>query len=184
MTHLYELTIQYKAIRDAIEADEGLMTDEQMEALLDIECGTDEKVANTVRLMEELALSADSCDTAAAKLIKKRNARRNKIEWLRRYLLNELIGQDRMSAGDDTHGATRVPGRLSVADLPDGHDLEGIPDEYLEFKTLAKLKKKMVLDAAKDDEDTAPLLGNLPSGGALEFGGCVIKRGPESLKVK
>lgn len=186
MAKLYELTEQHEQLLRQIEMQDGEMTQEQMEAMLESDEAIDIKAANTAKLIGELELLATGCKDEADRLVKKKKSHEKHIAWLKEYLLLNLTLAEKESAGDATHTVSTRRGALKVDDLEVIDNIPKIPPgllHHITTKTAISMDKKAVLAEAKENEETRAKLDALAEGEAIDYKGATIRRGGKSLRI-
>jgi len=89
---LYQLTERYNVIRDMLDQDVEYITQEEInESLKAIEDEIGDKVANIGKLVLELKADIDSIRKEETRLATRRSGYAGKMEWLKNYLLTEML---------------------------------------------------------------------------------------------
>ena len=137
MTRLYELTERYRAIGNMLE-DECITRDEIKISLQAIEDEFGDKVSTLGKFVLELKSTTEAIKTEEDRLLKRRQAISSNIEWLKNYILVEMLATGILKIKRDVV-------TVSVQDNPPSVeliDLEQVPEEYVkiipEVKVLAK----------------------------------------------
>ena len=90
MTKLYELTERYRAIGNMLE-DEYITKDEIKASLQAIEDEFGDKVSTLGKFVLELKSTIEAIKTEEDRLLKRRQAISNNIEWLKNYMFMEML---------------------------------------------------------------------------------------------
>ena len=128
MAKFYELTEQYKTIRDMLDGDlEYITRDEIVFTLFNIEDDIRLKIGSIGKLVLELKSDIVAVKTEEERLAKRRQGYNSKMEWLKLYLLAEMTKTNIMKIKEDVIS-------VSVQDSPPSVeviDIEEIPEAYI-----------------------------------------------------
>lgn len=166
MTHLYQLSQDYRVLSEAIEADE-LQEDALKQQLAEIKTQFQDKAVNIGKLVLSLESDASVIETEMARLAKRKATVDNRKEWLKSYLLNEMCvaGVDKVK-GDILNVFLRTnPPSVQVVN-PDQ-----IPAEF------------MRVIPERREVDKLRILATFKSNGEI-VQGCEIVRDRKSLVIK
>ncbi|MEG1620225.1 MAG: siphovirus Gp157 family protein [Eubacterium sp.] len=87
---LYEITDIYNGVLEAIDNDE--CTSEEMKEALDIiEADFYDKADNTACIIKDLLSDIEGIKTEQQALMARRKTAENRLEWLKKYLSNEML---------------------------------------------------------------------------------------------
>lgn len=124
-TTLYELTSKYRTIESML--DNEFITGEEIQASLDnIKEQIGDKVESIAKIILSLKGDVKSVEAETERLVKRTQGMNNHIEWLKNYLLTEMISSN-------TYKVKRDLVTVSVADNPPSVEvvnLDLIPTEY------------------------------------------------------
>lgn len=124
-TKLYKLTDRYIAIEGMLDSD--IATREEIQASLDdIKEQIGDKVENIAKIVLSLKGSIEAIKAEEDRLATRKSGMMGKIEWLKNYLLTEMVSTSTLKVKRDLL-------TVAVADNPPSIevvDLELIPAEY------------------------------------------------------
>ena len=125
MSKLYELTDRYKAIEGMLDSD--IATKEEIqESLNNIKEQIADKVENIAKIVLQQKASIEAIKAEEDRLAKRKEATQNNMEWLKSYLLIEMVTSNTLKVKRDLLTVT-------VADNPPSVEvvnLDLIPAEY------------------------------------------------------
>jgi len=126
MTRLYELTEQYRSIENMLE-DEYITKDEIKTSLQAIEDEFGDKVSTLGKFVLELKSTAGAIKTEEDRLLKRRQAIVSNIEWLKNYMLMEMLATGILKVKRDvvTVSVQNSPPSVELTDF------EQIPEQYV-----------------------------------------------------
>ena len=141
MTKLYELTDQYKTIEGMFES-EFVTREEIQETLKSIKEEIGGKVESIAKIVLSQKASIEAIKAEEDRLSRRREAMHNNMEWLKVYLLNEMVATNTLKVKRDLLS-------VAVADNPPSVeivDLDLIPEEYRQVipETWQPNKKSMI----------------------------------------
>ena len=128
MTRLYELTDRYKTIEGMLDRDiEYISQDEIKETLANIKDDIEDKVASIGKIVLELKSDIESVKIEEDRLAKRRSGFTSKMEWLKLYLLAEMVSTNTLKVKKDVISVS-VQNNPPSAELI---DLELVPEQYV-----------------------------------------------------
>ena len=141
---LYEIK---KEILELLQDDDMDMTDPQVIARLTaIKMEREEKISNIARLYKSLEAEADAIEGEAKKQNDRAKSKRNKAEWLRRYLSANYIFE---TPFEDQYCKVSFRKSESV-DVFKG--IDEIPEQFVRTKITKEPDKTAIKDAIKAGE--------------------------------
>jgi len=126
MTKLYELTERYRTIENMLE-DEYITKDEIKTSLQAIEDEFGDKVSTLGKFVLELKSTTEAIKIEEDRLLKRRQAIVSNIEWLKNYMLTEMLAIDILKIKRDVVTVSVQDNPPSVELL----DLEQVPKQYV-----------------------------------------------------
>ena len=126
MTRLYELTEQYRVIENMLE-DEYITKDEIKTSLQAIEDEFGDKVSTLGKFVLELKSTTEAIKTEEDRLLKRRQAISSNIEWLKNYILVEMLSINILKVKRDVVTVS-VQNSLPSVELL---DFEQVPEDYV-----------------------------------------------------
>ena len=128
MTKLYALTDRYKVIEGMLDREiENISQEEIVQTLANIEDEFDDKVCSIGKLVLELKSDAESVRAEEDRLARRRSAFTNKMEWLKNYLLTEMLATNIFKVKQDVISVS-IQNNPPSAELI---DLELVPEQYI-----------------------------------------------------
>jgi len=149
---LYELSERYQRILDAIEDQEGELTEEQLTELLDVEGGFRSKVESVAKFIKSLTCDADAIKAERKRLADRKGTLDKRIEWLKRYLLEALRATDTTKVKGELLSVSRRKAPVSCEVV----NTDEIPDEFKEEVIDVKVDKKAIITRFKVLGDAIP----------------------------
>ena len=157
---LYELTNEYKALTSLLESDDNIEEEKQVRNLLnEITTQLNVKAENIAKLILSLNADMETIDSEVKRLVQRKTSLNNKIEYLKSYLLEELV----KAQVDKIKGSVV---NISIRNNPPSCnilDFEKIPTEY---------KREI---PAKWEADKSKILTNFKTTGEIIDGVEIIK---------
>jgi len=128
MTQLYKLTERYKAIEDMLDREiEYISRDEIEETLANIKDDIEDKVASIGKIVLELKSDIDSVKVEEDRLAKRRSGFTSKMEWLKLYLLAEMVSTNTLKVKKDVISVSVQNNPPSVELI----DIDEVPKQYI-----------------------------------------------------
>jgi len=128
MAKLYQLTDRYKAIEDMLDREiEYISQDEIKETLANIKDDIEDKVASIGKIVLELKSDIESVKAEEDRLAKRRSGFTSKMEWLKLYLLAEMVSTNTLKVKKDVISVS-VQNNPPSAELI---NLELVPEQYI-----------------------------------------------------
>ena len=128
MTKLYTLTDSYKTIEGILDQEiEYISQDEIKETLATIKDDIEDKVASIGKLVLELRSDIESVKAEEDRLAKRRSGCTSKMEWLKNYLLVEMISTNTLKVKKDVISVA-IQNNPPSAELV---DIEQVPAQYV-----------------------------------------------------
>jgi len=128
MAKLYKLTEQYKTIEEMLGREiEYISQDEIRETLATIKDEIEEKVSSIGKLVLELKSDIESVKAEEDRLARRRSGFTSKMEWLKSYLLVEMLSTNTLKVKKDVIS-------VSVQNNPPSAELinmELVPEQYV-----------------------------------------------------
>ncbi len=123
---LYKLTERYVIIENMLDSE--YETREEIEkSLANIKEEFEEKVENVAKLVLSLKNNMISIQTEEERLARRRQAMQNNMDWLKNYLLTEMLSTKILKIKRDVLTVSVADNRPSV----EIEDIELIPREYI-----------------------------------------------------
>ena len=166
MAKLYELIGEFKVIEQMIAEKEGEVEEGEFMAMLDIKDDFNVKVANIARLVKNLESDKEGFKNEAKRLADKATTLGCRIDWLKRYVLNNMQAIGERVAGDDIIGFRRQKSRPKIEIV----SVDLIPDNFKQKIEEWKVDKDAIYEQWKTDQTVTP--------------GCVIDDNNEHLRFK
>jgi len=142
-----------------MESDEAVLN-----TLEGLEMEFGQKAENIIFIEKNSESQIQAIDQEIDRLKKRKEAVKNKVERLNRYLVENMEKLDIKKIDRDLFTITRIDGKESV----EINDEKKIPDDYVKVDVVVKPKKAEILKAHKDGE---------------EIPGITVKRGDSYLKI-
>jgi hypothetical protein len=164
--HLYQLSQDYRVLSEALEADE-LQEDALKQQLAGIKTQFQDKAVNIGKLVLSLESDSSVIETEITRLSKRLSTVKNRSEWLKSYLLNEMCvaGVDKVK-GDVLNVSLRTnPPSVQIINQ------EEIPQEF-----------RREIPARWEPAKTL-ILNHFKSTGEI-ISGCDIVRDRKSIVIK
>jgi hypothetical protein len=154
MTKLYQLTEQYKGIEGMLDREiEYISQDEINQTLASIKVDIEEKVVNIAKLVLELKSDAEGIKAEEERLAKRRSGCVSKIEWLKNYLLIEMLSVNVLKVKRDVVS-------VSVQNNPPSAELisiEQVPEQFIRVIPERKEPdKKAIIEHFKETGEIVP----------------------------
>jgi len=128
MAKLYQLTDRYKAIEDMLDREiEYISQDEIKETLANIKDDIEDKIASIGKIVLELKSDIESVKAEEDRLAKRRSGFTSKMEWLKLYLLAEMVSTNTLKVKKDVISVS-VQNNPPSAELI---NLELVPEQYI-----------------------------------------------------
>ncbi len=149
---LYELTEQYRRILAHIEDAEEDFTDEEWEAVLQVEDDFRAKVENLGKFIQSLNADVEAIKAERKRLADRQYSLARKVEGLKRYLVGAL----------QATGTRRVKGQLLTVGLRKApvscvvEDLDAVPETFKRQIVEWKVDKKAVNAHFKETGEILP----------------------------
>jgi len=145
---LYKLTEQYKIIEGMLDREiEYISQDEIKETLANIKDEIEEKVSSIGKLVLELKSDIESVKSEEDRLAKRRAGFTSKMEWLKLYLLSEMVSTNTLKVKKDVISVS-VQNNPPSAELV---DLELVPEQYVRIvPEKRELDKRATIDHFKE----------------------------------
>ena len=152
MTKLYELTERYRTIENMLE-DEYITKDEIKTSLQAIEDEFGDKVSTLGKFVLELKSTTEAIKIEEDRLLKRRQAIVSNIEWLKNYMLTEMLAIDILKIKRDVVTVSVQDNPPSVELL----DLEQVPEEYVRIiPEVKEPDKKTIAEHFKQTGEIVP----------------------------
>ena len=154
MTRLYELTERYKAIEDMLDRDiEYISRDEIEETLANIKDDIEDKVASIGKIVLELKSDIESVKVEEDRLAKRRSGFTSKMEWLKLYLLAEMVSTNTLKVKRDVISVS-IQNNPPSAELV---DLELVPEQYIRvIPEKREPDKRAIIEHFKETGELVP----------------------------
>jgi len=148
MTKLYKLTEQYQTIEGMLDREiEYISQDEIKETLANIKDDIEDKVASIGKIVLELKSDIESVKVEEDRLAKRRSGFTNKMEWLKLYLLAEMVSTNTLKVKKDVISVS-VQNNPPSAELI---DLELVPEQYVRvIPEKRELDKRTIIEHFKE----------------------------------
>ena len=128
MAKLYKLTEQYQTIEGMLGREiEYISQDEIKETLANIKDEIEDKVASIGKLVLELKSDIESVKAEEDRLARRRSGYTSKMEWLKLYLLSEMVSTNTLKVKKDVISVT-VQNNPPSAELV---DITYVPEQYI-----------------------------------------------------
>jgi len=128
MTKLYKLTEQYRTIEGMLDREiEYISQDEIKETLANIKDDIEEKVYSIGKLVLELKSDIEAVKAEEDRLARRRSGYTSKMEWLKNYLLVEMLTANVLKVKKDVISVS-VQNNPPSAELI---DMELVPEKYV-----------------------------------------------------
>lgn len=150
---LYELNDEYFNILSEIEIDEEtgeVLNEEKLHELLDLKQNINEKLENISLIIKNLNAEVEAIDTEINILSKRKKQKQNKIDWLKRYLIEQM---QRLGQEDFETAKTRLRISTRPKTLIDDESL--IPKEYFNEKTTYTVSLSKIKEAIENGQTVA-----------------------------
>ena len=152
MTKLYELTERYLTIENMLE-DEYITKDEIKTSLQAIEDEFGDKVSTLGKFVLELKSTTEAIKIEEDRLLKRRQAIVSNIEWLKNYMLTEMLAIDILKIKRDVVTVSVQDNPPSVELL----DLEQVPKQYVRIiPEVKEPDKKAIAEHFKQTGEIVP----------------------------
>jgi len=151
--NLYELTGELATLESVMEPDENGeigITDEQLEAYLDLKSGSALKAQNTVHFIRNLESRSESVDSEIKRLTVYKRTCENAVKRIKEYALFCLQGAGLKFIGEKPFSINRQKNSQPAVIVPDGLDLSTWDDRFK--KVTVEPNKKAILEAWKAEE--------------------------------
>ena len=154
MTKVYKLTEQYKTIVEMLDREiEYISQDEIKETLANIKDDIEDKVASIGKIVLELKSDIESVKAEEDRLAKRRSGFTSKMEWLKNYLLVEMLSTNTLKVKKDIISVS-VQNNPPSAELI---DLELVPEQYIRvIPEQQEPDKKAIIEQFKDTGEIVP----------------------------
>lgn len=150
---LYKLTNEYFDVSLQIETDEEtgeILNEDKLHELLDLKQNINEKLENISLLIKNLNAEVEAIDTEINILRKRKKSKQNKIDWLKRYLIEQMqrLGQKEFET---------AKARLRISTRPKTfiEDESLIPKEYFNEKTTYTVSLSKIKEAIENGQTVA-----------------------------
>ena len=172
--HLYEITEEARELQRMIE--DGTFSDEEVaDQMQAIALEFDDKAKAVAMMWKNLEAPEKALGEEIKKLQAKQKAVKNRREWLKDYLRENMAALDK-TVIDCTVFKIR---RKGASDIVVVDDVAQLPDEYVTVETVTKPDKGNLLAAAKeirDRREAGEMVEDIP--------GCHLEKGQEPLEIK
>ena len=146
MTKLYKLAERYNTIQGMLDRDTEEITREEInESLSNIKDEIEDKVASIGKLVLELKSDIESVKAEEDRLARRRSGFASKMEWLKLYLLAEMLSTNTLKVKKDVISVS-VQNNPPSAELI---DLELVPEQQ-------EPDKKAIIEQFKDTGEIVP----------------------------
>jgi len=154
MAKLYKLTERYNTIQDMLDRDTEEITREEInESLSNIKDDIVEKVCSIGKLVLELKSDIESVKAEEDRLAKRRSGFTSKMEWLKLYLLSEMVSTNILKVKKDVISVS-VQNNPPSAELI---DLELVPEQYVRIiPEKREPDKRAILEQFKETGELVP----------------------------
>lgn len=150
---LYKLNDEYFKVLSEIESDEEtgeILNEDKLHELLDLKQNINEKLENISLLIKNLNAEVEAIDTEINILRKRKKSKQNKIDWLKRYLIEQMqrLGQKEFET---------AKARLRISTRPKTliDDESLIPKEYFNEKTTYTVSLSKIKEAIEKGQTVA-----------------------------
>lgn len=154
MTKLYKLTERYMEIERLLDIDPELITQEEIQqSLANIKDEIEEKVSSIGKLVLELKSDIDAVKKEEVRLATRRSGYASKMEWLKGYLLTEMLSTNVLKVKQDIISVVVQNSPPSVELI----DLEQLPEEYVRIiPEVKELDRRAIADHFKQTGEIVP----------------------------
>ena len=154
MVKLYTLTERYKAIENMLDREiEYISRDEIEETLANIKDEIEDKVSSIGKLVLEMKSDIESVKAEEDRLARRRSGFASKMEWLKLYLLAEMLSTNTLKVKKDVISVSVQSNPPSVELI----DLELVPEQYIRvIPEQQEPDKKAIIEQFKDTGEIVP----------------------------